>query len=125
MLKRVTSGGVRPRNLKSRQHSSEEASQRRRAVGDTVSDFTDPGFEPQIFYTDSNVLTTELDGKFMLFKTIFQPLITASRARIFNKLGRLKPRASEKYGDSSQTTKTFMEEIYHQGLCTRRDGSDY
>ena len=42
--------------------SSEETSQRRRAVGDTVSDLTDPGFKPQITRTDNNVLATELTG---------------------------------------------------------------
>ena len=35
-----------------------------RAVGDTVSDVADPGFEPQTSRTDNNVLTTELTGRF-------------------------------------------------------------
>ena len=36
---------------------SEETSQRWRAVGDTVSDLTDPGIEPKILRADSDVLT--------------------------------------------------------------------
>ena len=54
--KRVTSGGIHLRGLAPGRHSSEEISQRWRVVGDTVSDLTAPGFEPQIFRTDSNVL---------------------------------------------------------------------
>ena len=34
-----------------------------RAVGDTVFDLTDPGFEPRTSRTDSNALTTELTGR--------------------------------------------------------------
>ena len=44
--KRVTSGGIHLRGLAPGQHSSEETSQRWRAVGDTVLDFTGPGFDP-------------------------------------------------------------------------------
>ena len=44
--KRVTSGGIHLRDLTPGQHSSEETSQRWRAVGDTVSDLTGPGSEP-------------------------------------------------------------------------------
>ena len=45
--KRVTSGGVHLRGLAPGQHSSEGTSQRWRAVGDTVSDLTNPRFEPK------------------------------------------------------------------------------
>ena len=45
--KRVTSGGIDLRDLSPGQHSSEQTSQRRRAVGDTVSDLTDSGIEPK------------------------------------------------------------------------------
>ena len=41
------------RGLASGQHSSEKTSRRWRAVGDTVPDLTDPGFEPQVSRTDS------------------------------------------------------------------------
>ena len=67
--KRVTSGEVHLRGLAPGQHSSEETSQRWRAVGDTVSDLTDPGIEPQISHTDSNVLVSELQPLFPLSKT--------------------------------------------------------
>ena len=40
------------------QHSSEETSQRWRAIGDTASDLTCPGIEPHIFRTDSDLATT-------------------------------------------------------------------
>ena len=45
------------------QHSSEETSQRWRAVGDTVSDLTRAGIEPQTSRTDSVRLTTELTSR--------------------------------------------------------------
>ena len=44
--KRVTSGGVHLSGLAPGQHSSEETSQRWRAVGDSTSDLTGPGIEP-------------------------------------------------------------------------------
>ena len=44
--KRVKSEGVHLHDLSPVQHSSEETSQTWRAVGDAVSDLTDPGFEP-------------------------------------------------------------------------------
>ena len=47
MPKRVTSGGVHLRGLAPGQHSFEETSQRWRVVGDTASDLTGPGREPQ------------------------------------------------------------------------------
>ena len=40
--KRITSGGIHLRGLAPGQHSSEDTSQRWRAVGDTVSDSTAP-----------------------------------------------------------------------------------
>ena len=44
--KRVKNGEAHLRGLPPGQHSSEETSQRWRAVGDTVPDLTDPGMEP-------------------------------------------------------------------------------
>ena len=43
------------------QHSSEETSQRWLAVGDTASDLTGPGIEPQTACTNSNILTIKLN----------------------------------------------------------------
>ena len=40
--------------LSARQHSSEETSQRWRAVGDTVSDWIGPGIEPLTLHTSSD-----------------------------------------------------------------------
>ena len=57
--KRVTSGGAHLRGLAPGQHSSEETSQRRRVVGDTVN-LTGPRIEPQTSRTDSVRLATEL-----------------------------------------------------------------
>ena len=45
------------------QHSYEKTTQQWRAVGDTTSDLTDPGFEPQTSRTDKNILATELAGR--------------------------------------------------------------
>ena len=42
--RRVTRGGAHLGGLTPRQHSSEEILHRRRAVGNTVSNLTDPGF---------------------------------------------------------------------------------
>ena len=56
----VASGGVRPRVLALGQNRSEETSQRRRAVGYTVSNFTGLGTEPQIFRIDSDICNTTL-----------------------------------------------------------------
>ena len=54
--KGVTSGGARLRGLTPGQHNSEETSQRLRAVGDTLSDLTGPGIEPQFFRVDIDVI---------------------------------------------------------------------
>ena len=54
--KRVTSDGAHFRGLAPVQRSSEETSKRWRAVGDTVSNLTDQGIEPQISLTNSSVL---------------------------------------------------------------------
>ena len=54
----VASGGVRPRVLALGQHRSEETSQRRRAVGYTVSDMTGLGIELQILRMDSDIFKT-------------------------------------------------------------------
>ena len=51
--KRVTSGVAHLRVLAPGQHSSDETSQRWRAVGDTVVDLTSPGIEPLTSHTDS------------------------------------------------------------------------
>ena len=45
--KRVTNSGIHLRGLAPGQHSSEETSQRWRAVGDTVSDLIGPGIKPR------------------------------------------------------------------------------
>ena len=70
MPKRVTSGGVHLRVLALGLHSSEETSQRWRAVGYTVSDLTGPGIEPQTFRADSDVLTTELADRSSLINVL-------------------------------------------------------
>ena len=59
MPMRVTCGEVHLLALGPGQHSSEEMSQRWRAVGDTVSDLTCPGIEAQTFLTNNDDLTTE------------------------------------------------------------------
>ena len=56
--KRVTSSGAHLRCFALEQHSSEETSKRWQAVGDTVSDLTEPGIESQTSRTDSVRLTT-------------------------------------------------------------------
>ena len=56
----VASGESQPRGLAPGQHSSEESSQRRRAVGYTVSDLTCLGIEPQTFRIDSDIFNTAL-----------------------------------------------------------------
>ena len=60
--KRVTSGRAHLRGVAPEQHSSEETSQRRRAVVDTVSDLAGPGIEPQTYGTDSNVRNNSANG---------------------------------------------------------------
>ena len=62
--KRVTRGWAHVRGLAPGQNIFEETSQRWRAVDDPVSDLTDPVFEPQTSRADSNVLTTQLTGRF-------------------------------------------------------------
>ena len=52
MLKRVTSGWAHCRGLAPAQQGYEKTSQRWRVVGDTASDLTDLGFEPQASCTD-------------------------------------------------------------------------
>ena len=54
--KRVTSGGAHLRGLAPDQHSSEETSQRWRAVGDSKSDLTGPGIEPKTARIDGDEL---------------------------------------------------------------------
>ena len=49
-------GGTHVRGLAPGQHSSEKPSQWWRAIGDTASDFTGPGIEPQILRFDGDVL---------------------------------------------------------------------
>ena len=58
--KRVTSGGAHLCGLAPGLHSSEETSQRWRAVGDTVADLTGPRIEPQTSRSESVRLATEL-----------------------------------------------------------------
>ena len=52
------SGGTHLRSLAPGQLSSEETLQRWQAIGDTVSDLSEPGIEPQTSRTDSVRLTT-------------------------------------------------------------------
>ena len=54
MPTRVTSVVFHLRDVAPGQHSSEETSQRWRAVDDTVPAFTGPGIEPQTSRTDSD-----------------------------------------------------------------------
>ena len=56
-------GGVHLCGVAPGKHNYEGTSKRRRAVGDTVSDLTNPGFEPQTSSIDSSVLT-ELTSRF-------------------------------------------------------------
>ena len=58
------SGGVHFRGLAPGQHSSEKMSQRWRVVSDTESNLTGPEIEPKTSRTDSNVLATEVTGRF-------------------------------------------------------------
>ena len=53
------------------QHSFEESPLQRQAVGDTASDLTGPGIEPQTSCTNSMRLTTELTGRFTQNKAKF------------------------------------------------------
>ena len=53
--KRVTNGGAHLRGLAPGQHSSEETSQRWRAVGGTLSALTSPEINPMTFRVDSDV----------------------------------------------------------------------
>ena len=64
-MRRVTSGGAYLRGLAPKQHSSEETSQRWRAVDDTVYDLTVPGIKPQTSRPDRDTLITELTGRFV------------------------------------------------------------
>ena len=57
---RVKSDGANFRGLAPGQHSSEETSQRWRAVDDTVFNLTDLGIEPHTSRIDGNVSTAEL-----------------------------------------------------------------
>ena len=63
--KRVTSSEAHLRGLAPGLHSSEETSQRWRAVGDTVPFLTGPGIEPQTSRTESVRLATELTAGFL------------------------------------------------------------
>ena len=58
------SGVIHLRGLAPGQRSSKETSLKRRAVGDTVFDLTDPRVQLQTSRTNSNVLTTELTNRF-------------------------------------------------------------
>ena len=62
-LKRVTSGGIHLSSFAPEQHSSEETSQRRQPVGDTVSDLIGPEIEPQTSRTDSGVFNNFANHK--------------------------------------------------------------
>ena len=60
---RVASGGAYLRGLAPGQHNSTETSQRWRAIGDAVSNLTDPEIEPQTSRTDRACLATEVNGR--------------------------------------------------------------
>ena len=66
---RVTSGGVPVSCLVPGLHSFEETLKRWPAVGDTVSDLTGPGIEPQTYRTDSYVLNDWLNRPHYLSAT--------------------------------------------------------
>ena len=62
----ITRGGTHLRCFAPEQHSSEETSQRWRAVGETACGrLTEPEIETQISRTDSVRLTTELTSRFV------------------------------------------------------------
>ena len=61
--KRVAGGGAHLRGLAPGLHSSEETSQRWRAVDDAVSDLTSPGMETQTLAPMALCLTTELNNE--------------------------------------------------------------
>ena len=63
MPKHETNDGAHLRCLAHGQHRSEGTPLWWRVVDNTVSDLTDPGFEPQASGNDSNVSTTELTGR--------------------------------------------------------------
>ena len=67
------SDGARLRGPAPAQHGSEKMSKRWRAVGDTVSDLTEPGIKPKTCRSDSDVLITKL---FMVQKFAFSTEIT-------------------------------------------------
>ena len=71
--KRVTSSGDHLLGLAPGQHGSKETSQRWRAVGDTVSNLTDPGIEPRLPAPIAVSLATTLTGrcKNLLYFQIF------------------------------------------------------
>ena len=62
---RVMSGRTHLRSLAPGLLSSEETLQRWQAIGDTVSDLSEPGIEPQTSRTDSVRLTTVLTSRFI------------------------------------------------------------
>ena len=64
--KRVTSGEAHLGNLALGQQSSEETSQRWRAVGDIESNKTGLGLEHRTSHTNSNVLAAELTDQMKL-----------------------------------------------------------
>ena len=66
---RVMSGGTHVRSLAPGLFSSEETLQRWQAIGDTVSDLSEPGIEPQTSRTDSVRLTTVLTSRFIKSST--------------------------------------------------------
>ena len=82
--KRVTSDKLHLRDLAHGQHSSEETSQRLRAVGDTVSDLTGPRTERKTSGAYNNVFTRDAHWSTTLVglnvKMIF---LTKSRGKTF------------------------------------------
>ena len=70
------------------QHSSEETSQQRRVVGDSISDLTGPVIEPQTSRTDNHVLSST-DRQFMGNLTLTGVDGTTSPIRHWHKNGSL------------------------------------
>ena len=78
----ATSGEDHFRGLAPRQHSSEETSQRWRAVGDSLFALTGAEIEPQTFRTDSNALNNSANR--LIFLTAFLIRCTLSNFFLSN-----------------------------------------
>ena len=79
MPTRATSDGTHLRGLASGQHSSNETSQRKVGVSDTVSDLTGLKIEPQISHTDSDVINDLAKQKISLFFIFVAEILSSKR----------------------------------------------